>query len=135
MGVMFEVRGTDSAIYGTKLSIGFTMLVCLEVVRFCIGYTASGYFLPNNLKDERSRVAAFCLLAYAFVVSSILSAMVADTYGDAFVAGMLLAIMTFTAVHAVLFYTNPCCRRAYVLLDIPMAGVVWGIVMMAQMSV
>lgn len=132
---MFEVRGTDGAIYGTKLSIGFTMLVCLEAVRFCIGYTASGYFLPSNLKDERSRVAAFCLVAYAFVVSSILSGFVANTYGEAFVAGMLLAIMVFTAVHAVLFYTNPCCRRAYVFMDIPFAGIVWGIVMMAQMSV
>jgi len=135
MGVVFHVRGMDGVEYSRKLAVGFSMLVFLEIVRFCIGYTASGYFLPNNLRDERKRVSAFCLLVYAFVASSVLAAFECETYGDAFSTGMILAIAVFTTVHAVLFYTNPCSRRSYVFLDIPLAGITWGISMLAQISV
>lgn len=135
MGVVFNVRGLDGVIYGRKLAVGFSMLVFLEIVRFCVGYTVGGFFLPNNLKDERKRASAYCLLVYAFVVAAVLSAFQSDSYGEAFSAGMILGIMVFTTVHSVLFYTNPCCRRSYVFLDLPFAGIVWGISMLAQTSV
>ena len=135
MAVVFNPLGPVSIDYGRRLSIGFTFLVFLEIIRFAVCNNFGGYFLPSNLKRDRQRVSALCLLVYCLTVAAFLAGFSASSLGESFVTGLLLGFLAHFTTHITLFYTNPGWRRMSIVGDLWVGMMVWGITMLAQASI
>lgn len=135
MTVVMHLFGPADDNYARRFCAGFSMFVVLEIIRYSVCNSLNGYFMPENMKLERQRVSCLCLFAYATISSAILAAFETSTYGESFVLGMVMAVLTWWQTYNVLFYVNPCWRRLSVLGDIALAAIVWGLVLFSMASV
>ena len=135
MTVVFNLFGPTDANYIRRAFAGFSLLVVLEAIRYGMCNALGGYFLPGILKGERKRVSCLCLLGHASMCTLILAAFEPSTYGEAFVLGMVLAVLTNWTTYMSLFYINPMWRRLSFLGDICVAAVCWGLVMLGMKGV